>query len=278
MYDFLTDDDEEVREIATKATSVLLSNNARDLSTSLLKDSRFAFSPSVAATELLNALGQLAKTSIVVWLEAVRKVTGVDDSLATRAMLLSLSSEQIQTIPYKNMGQDRSSLPLSLRPFKDLLSKKYQINDETFAVEKQNLYVDEIQEGRRWTQLMANLRPDSDPIREKAAEVLEWIHQGLLALLDELQTTPDPLKSVDWMEEPDALTLIIRLVFATKAQADWHTNEVHVDEPALLSSRSMWAKVCRLGKRRLHPLVYVEVQRSVMGKSGLECFVAPAVT
>lgn len=264
LYDFLIDDDVEVREAAAKATSLLLSSEPKTASSSVLQQRNPSLNPATAALELLNAVALVHQSSIIVWLESVRRLTGVDDSLSTRAKLVSLSSTLTEDTGV--LDQSVPELPLALRPFADILLETKQINDETFAVEKQNLYVDDIQEARRWTELLTKLRP-GHRAHTKAAEVVSWLHDGLATLMREIQedkasSRSSPPSPVDWMEEPDAMTVIIRLALVTRVQAAWHDAGVLVDEAALIRLRKEWKEVVEAGAGRLHPLVVCEVRRS----------------
>lgn len=255
-----------MREVAAQATSLLLSNEALSPSTLIPRQKCSSLSPPAAASELLNAIAQVHRTSVIVWLESVRRLTGVDDSMSRKARLLSLSSKQTgETGP---VDQKVPLLPLPLlRSFGEMLLSTKKMNDETFAVEKQNLYVDDIQEARRWANILTQLRPGCHGgVRAKATEIIAWIHEGLAVLIEELETpsTPGP---VDWIAEPDATTLIIRLALVTKVQAKWYDCGGFGDDEAaaLTHSKEQWDKIMMMGAQRLHPLALFEIRRSVFG-------------
>ena len=249
-----------MREAAAKATSILLSNESLALPTMISQKQCYSLDPSAAASELLNAIAQVHQNSVIVWLEAIRRLTAVDDSMSGRARLLSLPSTLAGEIgPF---DENVSSLPPTLRSFEEVLLSTKEMDDETFAVEKQNLYTDEIQEARRWANVLSRLRPGVQ-VHAKAAKVISWIHEGLAVLISELQTSSTP-SPVDWIAEPDATTLMIRLALTTKVQAHWCHHAISVDAGALGHSQQQWERVAKIGAKRLHPLAQLEIQRSVL--------------
>lgn len=186
--------------------------------------------------------------------------------MSGKARLLSLSSKQTgETGP---VDQKVPLLPLPLlRSFGEMLLSTKKMNDETFAIEKQNLYVDDIQEARRWASILTRLRPGCHGgVRPKAAEVIAWIHEGLAVLIKELETssTPGP---IDWIAEPDATTLIIKLALITRVQAQWYDHGVFDDDKAaaLMHSKEQWDTIMVMGAQRLHPLAQFNIRRSVFG-------------
>ena len=264
LYDFLVDDDVRVREAAASATGVLLSNNTWDEADvwflwGLARSHISSVTPSAAASAILYNVWQVHKTSVILWIEALRRIIGNRNSCMAKARLLSMYPEQVNTTV--NSRENSFLLPSKHKSFNEMLLETKSFNDDTFVVEKQNLYIDEIQEIQRWTDLMQRLRPDSQ-MSVIAADTITWIHQGLTSLYDEV-CTPEASRPVDWITQTDATILIIRISQAVKMQARWHYNEVHIDEDALSQSRSQIREIYKKGKERLHPLALSKIYDTI---------------
>ena len=264
LYDFLVDDDVSVREAAASATGVLLSNKSWVEAEilflwGLARSHISSVTPCAAALAILYNAWQVHKTSVILWLEALRRIIGNENSCVAKARLLSMPPDQLNTTV--NSRESTFLLPSKHKSFKDMLLETKRFNDDTFVVEKQNLYIDEIQETQRWTDLMERLRPDNQ-MSFIAADTITWIHKGLNALYDQV-CTPMASGPVDWITQKDATILIIRISQAVKMQARWHYNKVHVDWDALSQSRSQIREIYKKGKERLHPLALSKMYDSI---------------
>ena len=215
LYDSLVDDDEDIRDKGAVITSHLLaamsgSNESRG-STNLI------LIPPAARTKLLDFLCRHYKTSSALWIEAVRRVLGI------RSIENAIYMEEI------------SSGVLKLRSFSDLLLKMMREDSTTlFVEEKQNLYLDTVQEAETWLEVLLSL--DHSAIQQGVlSELYTWVIEGIDALTNVTKRETDgPL---GWTSNEEVFALGMRILRAAGALIEFSADGIIQTDRGFLRSR-----------------------------------------
>ncbi|MCJ1478167.1 hypothetical protein MMC13_006843 [Lambiella insularis] len=214
VYDTLLDDDEDVREKAAAVTSWILSNptSPHDLAGTR----NITLSAVAAAEKLLEILQTLCKDSKPLFWETLRRMTGtsIDDP-----------NDRIA-----DDGNPMESRSLGwLTPVKDLLASAMKEDTSLFVEEKQNLYIDPVQESKRWASVLHAMSIDS--IYEPAAASLqEWVVKGLECLTE---VAAKEGGGSGWTSKPDVFTLGMQVLRATSVILVWHRKGLLAPEPSV---------------------------------------------
>lgn len=100
-------------------------------------------------------------------------------------------------------------------PAEELLSKAMKFDDSLFAVEKQNLFIDEIRESTRWLRVFKRLAyvPEEEPYRH----LRDWAAAGLRALNGLALNDDGPL---GWTCQEEVFALCGRILLCARALCD----------------------------------------------------------
>ncbi len=189
LYNALIDDDEEVRDQASVVVSSLLSASSASKGSEETKS--VSLSPLAANPRLLQFLVLEYNTSICLWSEAVKRLTGASPYVI---------------VPRWEVAD------LQLRPVGILLQEAMRTDNALFAEEKQNLFVDEVKEAEMWTGVLADLQPQSEPISKQTFRT--WTLDGISALTAMIKDNVDgPL---GWTSKPEVFTIGIRIILAAR--------------------------------------------------------------
>ncbi len=192
LYDTLTDDDEEVRDIgATVVSWVLSPTSSRHTHRSLV--------PLAASCQLSDFLAENYPTSRQLFLHAIHQITGQPQDMFLR-----------------------HSTPnhLMLTPVHQLLSSARIEDTSLFAEEKQNLFVDELREAAVWFKVLGMLSSTAcDPIF--VADFTTWTADGLSVLSETARNEVDgPL---GWTSKVEVFILGMRVIFSAHLIYYWST-------------------------------------------------------
>jgi hypothetical protein len=205
LYDFLIDDDDEVREIAAQAASPIIGADT---------------TPLLAIDSLLQWMAERFAESPAFRLQAIYRMVG-------------------QVAPVA----ETSGEELCLMPAAERLTAALEVDDALFAVEKQNLFVDEVLESQRWATVLEGLcsrRIDNDGEYREALH--GWCVSGLenLAALAERDDGP-----LGWASQPRVFAVAAVILRSSVTASRWG--------PELGELRSRLAELRRVGERcRLH--------------------------
>lgn len=187
LYDFLLDDDEDVRNTGATATSEFLISTASKGG----DDAEVLIPLMVPATrhKLLDLLKYHYHSAPSLWIEAVQRVIAGRPSPCF---------------------SHRSTFPLP----RALLQELKKDDTALFAEERQNLYIDEAQEAGVWQEVMLSI--DRSAIDSTMlAELARWAAEGLDALIEVAEEEDDgPL---GWTSKPDVFTFGVRVLLAAQA-------------------------------------------------------------
>ncbi|KAL9028305.1 MAG: hypothetical protein Q9196_003317 [Gyalolechia fulgens] len=202
LYDFLLDDDEDVRNIGAAAASELFMSTASNGD----DDAEVLVPLMVPATrhKLLQFLKSHHHNSPYLWTEAVQRLVAGHPSADVRH-------------------------PSTFPSPKAWLHELKRDSTALYVEEKQNLYIDEAQEAGVWQEVMLSIdRSASDSAM--VAELGRWAAEGLAALLEVAEEEEDgPL---GWTSKPGVFTFGVRVLLAAQAVlrlAEDETSSVDID-------------------------------------------------
>ena len=198
LYDFLIDDDEDVRDSAAAAVSNLKPSTEPRSGTEV---AQIPLMVPAAQHQLLKFLEVHYHASPALWVESIQRLTG-------------LSSEQA-----------RHGYPSPSALLEDMI----QEDTTLFVEEKQNLYVDECQEAAIWQNVLLGMDRaiiDADMLRKVHAWTLDSVDALTLTACSRLG---GPL---GWTSKPDVFTSGVRTILAAEALirlADDKTLSIDID-------------------------------------------------
>ncbi|CAM1505583.1 Fc.00g112200.m01.CDS01 [Cosmosporella sp. VM-42] len=166
LYDCLSDDDDDIRDIGSAAVKSILGQ---------------ALVPLKAAVRLQQWLAQHFKHSPRFRQIVGARVTG-DMNFAT--------SRGVEV--------------------REQIKEAMKFDDSLFAIEEQNLFIDEARETQRWVAVFESL--DWDPKDEVLVNLTEWTHKGLHSMHELMATEDGPL---GYASQPDVFAILSRIIQAS---------------------------------------------------------------
>ena len=171
LYDAMNDDDDEVREVAAQGAKRILGRN-------------------LAAIEAAERL-----------LEWLTERFGDDEVFQT-------------AVACRMVGQTSGSGILAadvreIEPVNEKLAAAMKFDDSLFAVEEQNLYIDEVRETQRWKRVFSSL--SWDPAAERFDLPRRWAASGLRALIELAKREDGPL---GWTSQPAVFAVCSRIMLS----------------------------------------------------------------
>ncbi|KAJ5668654.1 hypothetical protein N7462_009724 [Penicillium macrosclerotiorum] len=186
LYDFLNDDDEEVRDIAASAASWVLSYSP------ISPDKAITLSPLNASTQLVHFIIDHYSDSMELARRVIRYITGQEARIS---------------------GSDDQTHLLSVS---DLIAEYSQENTVLFREEKQNLFIDEVREVDMWSQALLCLTRQAYP-ETLLRQISSWVSEGLEYLTTQV-TQEDSIDGLlGWISKPESFTLGIRIISISSA-------------------------------------------------------------
>ncbi|KAK1535510.1 hypothetical protein CPAR01_09052 [Colletotrichum paranaense] len=227
LYDALNDDDDEVRDLASLSAKHILSA---------------PLAPLDAASSLLSYIATTYRDSPALHSLLASRVTG---------QVSSDAANDTETTAATQWSTAESQLSAALR-----------FDDSLFAIEEQNLFIDEVRESKRWAAVFQDVFSsisDSSSTSATAAAahkaLTTWTSAGLDALL---ALTSQPSHADDgplgWTSDPDVYAVCARVLLAATALTKVNVVGGGVDGREALKEKL--EKLRDVGQRgRLHGLL-----------------------
>ncbi|KAI1096449.1 putative death-receptor fusion protein-domain-containing protein [Rostrohypoxylon terebratum] len=191
LYDALNDDDDEVRAAAALAATPLLSNQ-RLISVE-------------AGRRLLHRL--------LFWY-------GTTDEFKAHVACRMIGHIATPISDGVGGGVSPANLLSSWTPASTQLAEAMRFDDSLFVVEEQNLYVDEVREVRRWSNVFSSLLTPTPTSPSSLVEITlsQWILAGLQTLTD-LARSEGKDGPLGWMSKPEVFAICARILVGGAALA-----------------------------------------------------------
>ena len=250
LYDSLVDDDEDVRDQGARVASTILSvatSTAANNDTTTL-----SLSPPAAKERLLQFLCEGYRSSMLLCVESVRRLTGMDSALDFASA--NVKDDDPQTKQAKPV--------LHFRPVADLSLEARTTSNVVFVEERQNLYIDAVGEAEVWAQLLLRLNPGAWP-SSVASELETWTVEGLAHILKILQSGVDGALSPT--SKPEVFALFTRVLLAAKVLfMRWWTHASAEEKGQEHVCVGLLGKLLDLGRSRLfHDLLLHRIETIV---------------
>ncbi|KAF2400727.1 hypothetical protein EJ06DRAFT_529838 [Trichodelitschia bisporula] len=211
VYQILNDDDEEVREIGSLTAKDLLSRSGHPQ-----KD----MVSLVASQRLAEHLSRSYPDSPYLATEAVKRLLGC--ALETKF------------------------IPSADERFSEATAE----NSDLFAVEKQNLFVDEIREADVWASVLRKLSAQAIP-NELAKSLFSWTCEGLTLLVSWAKAHHDG--ALGWASKPEVFIFGMQVIHAADVLEHWQRNN---NQLGILASvlKNLFEELACVGQTKaLHP-------------------------
>lgn len=213
LYDRLIDDDEDVREIGAELVSKLLSKLSDGGERSSMTHS---FSVPAARSKLLQFMCKEWNQSLIIWTEAMRRL--VPSYAPSRSQPEVINSKNGSEIVDDDRSDTHKLSFIRFTPVRVVLDKAMAPDTALFVIEKQNLYIDEVQEARTWSQMLLDLKPFEWTQRERLQNLddqfVTWTTDGLSVLTGTADQEIDgPL---GWTSKPEVFTIGLQVILAAR--------------------------------------------------------------
>ena len=265
LYDRLIDDDEEVREIGAEVVSRLVSELSRH-------GSGLARNPSLsvptAQNELLCFLRDRYRESWTLWTQAIRRLVPSYRISKSDAEVMDFATDITEIISTAEAFLELDII--RFKPVRELLEEAMTPDTALFVQEKQNLYIDEVQEAETWSQILIDLKPtDPKPVRLSHWRKMQylndrfydWTVDGLSVLAQMAEKETDgPL---GWTTKPEVFIVGMQVISAAKVHLYRNTGETSIEAKELCKERLR--ELMRVGlDNDLHGLWIMEVESILM--------------
>ena len=237
LWDALVDDDEEVRDPAARLASKLLSQ-----SLSLNRNEKpqhLSMSPASVRPKLMEFIKSQDIWANHLCQEAVLRLS---ETSASQRLSSGTSSEAITSC---------------IRPFSEMMSEARTPDTALFVEEKQNLYIDEVEEARCWANVLS-ISENAEIATATISTLSTWTLDGLVHLARVIAGEEDG--ALGWTSKPEVYTLGMRIISAAKVLIH---REVEVDRCTMLLKDILHKGT----KNQLHDLWIVEI-REVLEAAG----------
>lgn len=213
LYDRLIDDDEDVREIGSELVSKLLSKLSEHGERSSVTRS---ISVPAARSKLLQFICKEWNRSLIIWTEAMRRLVP-SYAPSIRHPEIFNAGNGSGTLDDDSSDLHESNV-IRFTPVRAVLDKAATPDTALFVKEKQNLYVDEVEEARAWSQMLIHLKPSELTQRARlqrlGAEFVAWTTDGLSVLIETAESKIDgPL---GWTSKPEVFTIGFKVILAAR--------------------------------------------------------------
>ncbi len=232
LYDLLIDDDDEVRDVAAAAASAITS--------------RWSL-PAEVTNTLLSWMTEHYGLLEDFRSQVVYRMIGGPAATAAAGQRRERGERGVRGGREKeNHEADRLwAVPASLR-----LKEALRFDDSLFAVEKQNLFIDEVREVDRWAAVFRSLphEEDEDNPQKQQADLVAleaWTDEGMQSLI-ELVASRDNDGPLGWTAMPDVFAVCARILRCSEALVG--TKHVKSASPVLAEVQSeLYSKGRRAG-------------------------------
>ncbi|KAI9768015.1 MAG: hypothetical protein M1840_005327 [Geoglossum simile] len=209
LYDTLHDDDDEIRDVGATVVSWVLSDPSSSTQ-------NLSFVPLAASLRFSEWLSTQYSHSADLSITAVRRL-----ELHSRWLPLNTTDNATEAI----------------KPVEVLLANSAKEDRSLFIEEKQNLFIDEVQEADVWSQVL--LRMSSEALDMQLTKAYAtWVHEGLLALLEKAKAMDGPL---GWTAKPEVFALGVYVILGAKVVLKWakHDSLPDCEEDIATALRSL---------------------------------------
>lgn len=173
-----------------------------------------SLSPLAAKSRLTGFLIAHYNDSTALCNEAVGRLTGVSIDLGRSVLPRSMENATSARVGHSKVVKR----PMNSPNIRVSLGEAKREDTALFIEEKQNLYIDEVQEAYHWATIHAKLSPSSID-RDSVHELEVWAMQGLAALTEMAEAEVDgPL---GWTTKPEVFTIGARIIFAAGVILHW---------------------------------------------------------
>jgi len=213
LYDRLIDDDEDVREIGAELVSKLLSKlSERGERSSVTR----SFSVPAARSKLLQFICKEWNQSLTNWTEAMRRLVPSYAPSKRNPEVINRGNGSV-TVD-RDSSDIHESNCIQFIPVREVLDKAMIPDTALFVKEKQNLYVDEVEEARTWSQMLIDLKPleltQRKRLQRLGEQFVTWTTDGLSVLTETADKEMDgPL---GWTSKPEVFTIGLRVILAAR--------------------------------------------------------------
>ena len=209
VYDCLNDDDEDIRSLATlTAQRIMIARSGSDIPPSV---------PLVASRQIAEMIVPFLDGGSEIAFEAIERLC----VSKLRAGVLTPSVNQ-------------------------RLETARQSGKVLFAVEKQNLYIDDVRESIIWSRTLKRICTKSIN-RESAHALSSWVLGGLESLIATVDAeSGGPL---GWTSKRDAFALGVQVILATDVLLDWRSRSSRVPARASHLRLALW-KLDEAGRKK----------------------------
>jgi hypothetical protein len=204
LYDILLDDEKEIREKASGLVSWVLSlpNSAVDAN----KTADILLTPVAAITRLAEFLATTYNGTMFLCIEGLKRICGIVHPSA------GCPGFQCGDI---SLAEFEGALPLV--NVEHELRMATMIDSTLFIEERQNLFIDPIQESERWTKVLQKTSMSSLS-SEHVVHLEKWVVHGLEVFTAEaVAHTDGPL---GWTSKAEVFTLGMRVFFVAQLLLD----------------------------------------------------------
>lgn len=193
LWDILADDDEDVRDLGASVVSQLISKSPS--AGKAETERHLSLSPAAARPRMMQFIIYHYARSSTLWKEAVLRLVAT----STSQQMLLYDTAAANSCP--------------IRTFSEMFQQARTLDTALFVEEKQNLYIDEVEEARYW----ANALSYSASL--EAAKLLTptlsiWTIEGLAVLARAIAGGEDG--PFGWTSIPEMFALGIRVILAAK--------------------------------------------------------------
>ncbi|CCF42194.1 hypothetical protein CH063_12261 [Colletotrichum higginsianum] len=114
--------------------------------------------------------------------------------------------------------------PHAWEPAGAQLAKALRFDDSLFAIEEQNLFIDEVRESNRWAAVLEDVfSPSSPAVSSSSTALTEWTSAGLDSLLDITSPADRDIAADDgplgWASDPEVYAVCARILLCATALA-----------------------------------------------------------
>lgn len=181
LYDTLNDDDDEIRDVASLAT-----------------------------TTLLNAHSKSPLTPTVPILSSHRLATFLTTHFSASPSLAKEGLRRLTDTPFRT--------PLFSIPFADAFAAASEEDTTLFAAEKQNLFMDPTLDAVFWSRVLSRVDPKCVP-RQLRVAINKWVVDGLRAFIETAREKGDG--ALGWTSKVEVFTLGMRVLCGVGVVVRW---------------------------------------------------------
>ena len=239
LCDALIDDDGDIRNNAAKTVPTIFPLDSTTETISPGK--RLSLMPSVALDKMFSFLAAHYKDSRLLFLEGFSRIT--------RARTADMAEENKDTTDDPCLS---STLRLKWRvvSVKEMLNLVMMPDTSLFVEEKQNLFVDDVQDAQNWARALRKLQGNSID-EDTTSELHQWVAMGLHTLVENAQK--EDSGALGWSFVPDVFAIGMRVLFAAEVLLDWTAKDYHQTDSEDIR-RGLQSLAEATEERKLHPI------------------------